>query len=138
MRNWNWKLGVGLLTVTTSLFGCRDDGAAVRDDVARAATSLKEYTFAQKNEFVKAVEEATERTDEQIERLEDKLAAATADAKERMEPTITTLRDRRAVLSRQIDEARQATAETWADVRERTADSYEDLKSFVAKAWADL
>ena len=101
-----------LLAVSAFAVGCNKEATTslqidkVQAEAKQAAQDMKDYTYAQKAEFVETMQA-------QLAALNRDLDQLSAEAK----PKLQVLRDQMAQLNKQLDEARNATESTWDSVK---------------------
>jgi chromosome segregation ATPase len=137
MRSWITRI-TALSTIAVLFSACGDDGAPVREEIAEAATAVKNYAFEQKDAFVRTLDDAGDDLGRRIDSLESTARDATAEARRDLEPTLATLREKRVALERRLAEARDATAEAWESARDRAREAYDDLEDAIEDAYEDL
>ena len=94
-----------------------------------AAQEMKDYTFAQKAEFVTDMETRLEALNKELDQLAARIESSTDATKAEAAPRIQALRDQTAELTRQLDSVRNATESTWDSVKaaaHKAMDSAED------------
>lgn len=109
----------------------------VQTKTAEVGQNIKDYTFTEKDEFVKAgrtqLAELNRDLDELAARVEESSAAVKAEA----QPRIETLRGQTAHLNKQLDEATNSTESSWdkfkAEVGKTQAVSKEEFNK--ARQW---
>jgi predicted nucleic acid-binding Zn-ribbon protein len=117
-----------------SLAACGDDGAPVRKEIAEAATAIKDYGFAKKDDLVVELKKGLAATKVELAELEAQAAAKTAEAREQLEPTLAKLREESAALEARIEDVKSATAEKWDETKERCSSTFADLQRSLSDA----
>ena len=109
----------------------------VQEKTADVAQDMKDYPFAEKNEFVTKMRAHLADLNRDLDELAAKVTHATAAVKAEAQPRIEALRERTAHLNQQLDEATNASAPRWdqfkAEVRKAHDASREDFKQ--ARQW---
>ncbi len=106
--------------------------------VKEAANDMKDYSFAEKAEFVTTMQaklaELTRNLDELSAKIESSSDAVKADAR----PKFAALREQTARLNAQLDAAKGATATTWETIKSDAHNSFVALKDGFAQTrqWA--
>jgi hypothetical protein len=103
-----------------------------------AAQDMKDYTFAQKDEFTENMKRQLAAINQDLDALEAKLKNSSDAAKAEAEPKLQALREKAAQLGRQIDGAKDATESTWDTVKATSKKGYDELKDGFMQAhqWA--
>jgi uncharacterized protein YoxC len=131
----NYKaLVINCLAMAAFAVGCKpsDDKSAadqlkdVKTETKAAAREMKDYTYAQKAEFVANMQDQVNALNKDLDRLSAKLDSSSDAVKADAKPKLQALRDQVNKLNRQLDEARNASESTWDGVK---ADSRQALDS---------
>ena len=130
----NKALVLTLISVAAFAVGCNKEQTTsqqldkVQTETKQAAQDMKNYTFAQKDEFVENMQgqlaELNRDLDQLCARVEKSSDAAKAEAK----PKLQALRDQTAQLNKQLDEVKNATESTWDSVKDGFKKAYESSK----------
>ena len=98
------------------------------------AQQVRDYTFAQKAEFVTAMQaqlaDLNRNLDELSAKIEKSSEAVKADAK----PKLAALREQAAQLNKRLDEVTNATESTWGTIKADFEKAYADLKDGFAQS----
>ena len=78
---------------------------------------MKDYTFAQKAEFVKAMQAQLDALNKDLDQLSAKIDSSSDAVKAEAKPKLQALRDQAAQLNKQLDDAKNATESTWDSVK---------------------
>ena len=109
----------------------------VQAKTAEVAQDMRDYTFAEKDEFVVKVRAQLADLNRELDELAAKVEKSSAAVKGDAQPRIAGLREHTARLNQQLDEATNATASNWdkfkADVRKTHDASKEEFKE--ARQW---
>jgi hypothetical protein len=109
----------------------------VQTETKQAAQDMKDYTFAQKAEFIKAMQAQLTTLDQDLDRLSAKIDSSSDATKAEAKPKLQALRDQAASLNQQLADASNATESTWDSVKAGSQKAYDALaKSFAeARQW---
>jgi hypothetical protein len=140
------KQNVLLLTLLTSVAfvaGCDKDQttsqqiAKVQTETKQAAQDMKDYTYAQKAEFVKAMQVQLTALNQDLDKLSAKIDSSSDALKAEAKPKLQALRDQTAKLNQQLADAQNATESTWDSVKAGTKKAYDSVEnSFMeARQW---
>ncbi len=97
-------------------------------DTKQAAQDMKDYTYAQKTEFVETMQAQLAALNRDLDQLAAKVEKASDTVKADAKPKLQALRDQMAQLNKQLDEARNATESTWDSVKGGFKKAYEASK----------
>jgi cytochrome c556 len=137
------KLASTLLTFAALAVGCKpsaEKSAAenreataqqfdqVKKEVKEAAQEMKDYSYAQKTEFIATMEKQLAEINRDLDQLAAKIEKSSDAAKAEAKPKIQALREQAARLNKQLDQARNATESSWGDVKAAFKKSYNELK----------
>ncbi|MDB6015680.1 MAG: hypothetical protein JWR19_169 [Pedosphaera sp.] len=129
----NKILAVTFLSVAAFAVGCSKEPTAsqqldkVQTETKEAAQDMKEYTYAQKAEFVKAMQAQLTALDQDMDKLSAKIDASSDAVKAEAKPKLQALREQEAQLNKQLDSAKDATESTWDSVKAGTKKAYASL-----------
>jgi gas vesicle protein len=87
----------------------------------------RDYTYEQREEFRRDVEQAKAKLNQEITRLENEARTAPEDKQEWYNDQIAELKEKRDDLD-----------EEWGDYNNTTADTWDDFKSSVQSVWEDI
>jgi len=140
----NKSLFVAFLAVTTFSVACDKEKTAdqqietVKAETKAAAQDMKDYTYAQKAEFVTYMQAQLTTLDADLDTLSAKIDKSSDAVKADAKPKLQALRDQAATLKQQLVDAQNATETTWDSVKATSKKAYESLaKSFAeARQWA--
>ena len=109
----------------------------VQSETKQAAQDMKDYTFAQKAEFVKAMQDQLTALDQDLGKLSAKIDSSSDTIKVEAKPKLQALRDQSTQLHQQLADAQNATESTWDSVKTGSQKAYDALaKSFTeARQW---
>lgn len=139
----NKKLFITLLSIAGLAIGCDKEKTAsqqietVKTETTQAAADMKDYTFAQKADFVKAMQAQLTALNQDLDKLAAKIDASSDAVKTEAKPKLQALRDQAAKLNDQLADDQNATESTWESVKAGSKTAYDSLaKSFAdARQW---
>ena len=106
----------------------------VKTETKEAAQDVKDYTYAQKTEFVDKMQAEMAVINRDMDQLAAKIEKANDAAKAEAKPKLQALREQTDKLNQQLDKAKSATESTWNDVKAGTKKAYGDLKDAFQQA----
>ena len=106
----------------------------VKADTKEAAKEMKDYTYAQKNEFVASMQERLAAIDKEIERISVRIDAASDAAKADAKPKLAALRAQASRLEKQLGEVKDASESTWSDVKTGSRKAFDAVSSGLLEA----
>ena len=130
----NKTLVITVLSIAAFAVGCEKEQTTsqqienVKTETKQAAQDMKDYTFAQKAEFVAAMQSQLDALNKDIDQLAAKIDSSSDAVKAEAKPKLQALRDQAAQLSKQLDEAKSATESTWDSVKSGFQKAYEATK----------
>ena len=127
---------VTFISVAAFAVGCQksDDKTAaqqldkVQTETKQAAQDMKDYTFAQKDEFVKAMQIQLTALDQDMDKLSAKIDSGTDAVKAEAKPKLQALRDQSTQLHQQLAAAQNATDSTWDSGKAGFSKAYDSTK----------
>jgi ElaB/YqjD/DUF883 family membrane-anchored ribosome-binding protein len=132
MKNKTWIITV--LSIAAFAVGCDKQQTTsqqidkVQTETKQAAQDMKDYTFAQKDEFVKAMQVQLDALNKDLEQLSARIDSSSDAVKSEAKPKLQALRDQAAQLNKQLDDARNATESTWDSVKAGCQKAYDATK----------
>lgn len=109
----------------------------VQTETAEVAENIKDYTYSQKDEFIKTERTQLAALNRDLDELAVKVEQSSAAVKAEAQPRIETLRGQTARLNKQLDDATNATESGWdkfkAEVRKTHAESKQEFSK--ARQW---
>jgi cytochrome c556 len=139
------QLLLSLLAVAAFALGCNKEQSTsqqldnVKAETKQAAQDMKDYTYAQKAEFVEAMQAQLAALNRDLEQLSAKVEKSSDAIKAEAQPKLQALRDQTAQLNKQLDEAKNATESTWDSVKggfkkayEASKDSFQQARQWVS------
>jgi chromosome segregation ATPase len=130
----NITLAVILLSIAAFAVGCEKKQTAsqqiekVKVETKQAAQDMKDYTFAQKAEFVAAMQVQLDALNKDLDQLSAKIDSSSDAVKAEAKPKLQALRDQAAQLNQQLDDAKNATESTWDSVKAGCSKAYDATK----------
>ena len=106
----------------------------VQTETKEAAQDMKDYTYAQKDEFVKAMQARLTALDQDMDKLAAKIDSSSDAIKAEAKPKLQALRDQAAQLDQQLADAKNATESTWDDVKAGSKKAYDALANSFTEA----
>ena len=100
----------------------------VKTETKADAQAMKDYTFAQKADFVADMQSRVDAVNKDLDTLSAKIEKSSDTAKAEAKPKLQALRDETAKMNKQLDEARNATESTWDSVKASSKKDYDALK----------
>jgi chromosome segregation ATPase len=130
----NKTLVIAFLSIAAFAVGCDKEQTTsqqlenVKTETKEAAQDMKDYTFAQKAEFVKQMQGQLDNLNRDLDQLAAKIDSSSDAVKAEAKPKLQALRDQAAQLNKQLDEAKNATESTWDSVKNGFKKAYEATK----------
>ena len=130
----NKTLVITFLSIAAFAVGCEKEQTTsqqienVKTETKQAAQDMKDYTFAQKAEFVKQMQIQLDALNKDLDQLAAKIEKSSDAVKAEAKPKLQALRDQAAQLNKQLDEAKNATESTWDSVKNGFQKAYEATK----------
>ncbi len=111
----------------------------LKADTKQAATDMKNYTYAEKDKFVAAMQAELDALNQEFAALSAKIANASDAVKADAQPKLDALKAQIAKLGPELDKAKNATESTWDQVKAGAVQAYDDTKQAFkdAAAWVD-
>jgi uncharacterized coiled-coil DUF342 family protein len=123
-----------LLCIAAIAVGCNkaqttsEQMDTVQTETTQAAQNMKDYTFAQKDEFVKTMQGQLDALNKDLDQLSAKIDSSSNAVKAEAKSKLQALRDQAAQLNQQLADARNATESTWDSVKAGFQKAYEATK----------
>jgi len=99
-----------------------------KTETKETAQAVKDYTYAQKTEFVAWMKKELAELQEQLDRLSAKVESSSGAAKADAKIKLDAVREKWTQVKKQLDQAEGATESTWDDVKAGIKKSYGDVK----------
>lgn len=106
----------------------------VQAETKEAAQDMKDYTYAQKDEFVKTMQAELATLNQDIDALSAKIDGSSDAIKADAKPKLQALRDQAAKLNQQLADVQNATESTWNSVKADSKKAYTALANSVTEA----
>ena len=136
----NKTLVITILSIAAFAVGCNKEQTTtqqiekVKTETKQATQDMKDYTFAQKAEFVKTMQGQLDALNKDLDQLAAKIDSSSDAVKADAKPKLQALRDQAAQLNKQLDEARNATESTWDSVKAGFKKGYEATKDGIQQS----
>jgi len=130
----NKTLVITFLSIAAFAVGCKKEQTTsqqienVKTETKQAAQDMKDYTFAQKAEFVAAMQVQLDALNKDLDQLAAKIESSSDAVKAEAKPKLQALRDQAAQLNKQLDDAKNATESTWDSVKSGFQKAYDATK----------
>jgi polyhydroxyalkanoate synthesis regulator phasin len=132
-------LAITFFAITAFAVGCKPSGEQnqkttteqfekVKKETKEAAQDMKNYAFAQKDEFVSKMQSQMAAINQDLDQLMARVEKSSDAAKAEARPKLQALRDQAAKLNKQLDEARNATESTWDSISAGFKKGFEEFK----------
>lgn len=124
----------GFLSVLVFAVGCNKEPSAseqidkAKTETADAARDMKDYSFAQKSEFVTKMQTQLDALNKDLDQLSAKIESSSDTVKTEAKPKLQALRDQSAELTKQLDNVRNATESTWDSVKATSQKAFDSAK----------
>ena len=136
----NKPMLITFLAAVTFVVGCDKEQTTsqqidtVKTETKQAASDMKDYTFAEKDEFVKYMQGQLTTLNADLDKLAAKIDSSSDDIKAEAKPKLQALRDQAAKLNQQLADDSNATASTWDSVKAGTKKAYDAMAASFADA----
>jgi chromosome segregation ATPase len=130
----NKTLVITVLSIAAFAVGCNKEQTTsqqlekVKVETKQTAQDMKDYTFAQKAEFVKTMQGQLDALNKDLDQLSAKIDSSSDAVKAEAKPKLQALRDQAAQLNKQLDDVGNATESTWDSVKNDFNKAYEATK----------
>jgi len=130
----NKTLIITFLSIAAFAVGCKKEQTTsqqienVKTETKQAAQDMKDFTFAQKAEFVKQMQGQLDALNKDLDQLAAKIDSSSDAVRAEAKPKLQALRDQAAQLNKQLDDAKNATESTWDSVKAGFQKAYEATK----------
>ena len=141
MKNKTWV--ITFLSIAAFAVGCKKEQTTsqqidkVQTETKQAVQDMKDYTFAQKTEFVEKMQGQLADLNKDLDQLAAKIESSSDAVKAEAKPKLQALRDQAAQLNKQLDDAKNATESTWDSVKSGFQKAYDATKDgfYQARQW---
>jgi hypothetical protein len=106
----------------------------VQTETKQAAADMKNFTYAQKAEFVQAMQAQLTTLNADLDKLSASIDSSSDTIKATAKPKLQVLRDQAAKLNGQLADAQNATESTWESVKADSQKAYTSLANSVTEA----
>ena len=136
----NKTLFITLLAAAGFAAGCDKDKttaqqiATVSNETTQATQDMKDYTYAEKDAFVKDMQAQLTTLNQDLDKLSAKIESSSDAVKAEAKPKLQALRDQAATLNQQLADAQNATESTWDSVKAGTKKAYDSMAAGFADA----
>ena len=135
---------ITFLSVAAFAVGCNRKETAsqqldkVQEKTAEAAQDMKDYTFAQKAEFVEKMQVQLAGLNRDLDQHVGRIEKSSDEVKAEAKPKLQALRDQTDQLNKQLDEVKNATESNWDKVKDGLNTAYQSSKDGFqqARQWA--
>ncbi len=132
----NTLLAIALIAASAFAAGCKpseENSTAQQFDKVKTETkadaqAMKDYTFAQKAEFVAEMQGQVDALNKDLDALSAKIDKSSDAAKAEAKPKLQALRDEAAKMNQKLEEARNATESTWDSVKASSKKTFDAMK----------
>jgi chromosome segregation ATPase len=130
----NKTLIITFLSIAAIAVGCNKEQSTsqqmdkVQTETKQAAQDMKDYTFAQKAEFVKTMQGQLDALNKDLDQLSAKVDTSSDAVKAEAKPKLQALQDQIAQLNKQLADAQNATESTWDSEKAGFQKAYEATK----------
>jgi outer membrane murein-binding lipoprotein Lpp len=136
---------IAFLSAAALMAGCNKEKTTsqqiekVTTETQQAAQDMKDYTFAQKADFVKDMQAQLDKLNQDLDQLSAKIESSSDAVKAEARPKLQALRDQATQLNQQLADAQNATESTWDSVKSgfqkayaATADGFQSARQWVS------
>jgi len=129
-----------ILSLVVLAFGCHKEPTAAermdnaKTEAATVARDMKDYSFAQKNEFVTKMQGQLDALNKDLEELSAKIERSSDAVKADAKPKLQVLRDQTSGLSKQLEDVRNATESTWDSLKATSEKAFDSVKGGLQQA----
>jgi hypothetical protein len=133
----NSSFAITFLAITAFAVGCKpaDDNSTpqqqlekVKTETKADAQQMKDFTYAQKADFVARMQGQLDALNKDIDTLSAKIENSSDAIKADAKPKLQALRDHAAAMNQQLADAKNATESTWDSVKAGSSKAYDALK----------
>jgi cytochrome c556 len=134
----NKSLALTLLAIAAFAGGCDQHPQTtsqqldtVKAETKQDAQDLKDYTYAQKDDFVKQMQIQLAALNQDLDKLGAKIESSSDSVKAEARPKLQALRDQAAQLNKQLGDVGNSTETTWDSVKAGSQKAWDALKDGV-------
>ena len=127
-------LVITLLSVVAFAVACNKEPTTaeqidkVKTETTTDAQDMKNYTYAQKTEFITTMQGELDTLNKDLDQLSAKIESSSNSVRAEAKPKLQALRDQSAQLTKQLDNVRNATESTWDSVKATSQKAFDSLK----------
>jgi chromosome segregation ATPase len=128
------SLVVMVLSLVSLTVGCHQEPTTseqmdkAKTETTAAAQDMKNYTFAQKTEFVTKMQGQLDALNKDLDQLSAKIDNSSDAVKADAKPKLQALRNQASALNQQLDNVRNATESTWDSVKATSQKAFDSAK----------
>jgi capsule polysaccharide export protein KpsE/RkpR len=128
------KLMITFLAAAAFAVGCNKEATTseqldkAQAKTAEAARDMKDYSYAQKAQFVEKMQGELAALNADLAQLASKIEKSSDAAKAEAKPKLQALRDQTAQLNKHLDNVKNATESTWDSVKDGFNKAYQSSK----------
>jgi chromosome segregation ATPase len=100
----------------------------IQSETKAAANDMKDYSFAQKNEFVSKMQGQLDALNQELDQLSARIEKSSEPVKAEAKPKLQAMRAEVAQLGKQLDELRNSTESTWDSVKAASQKTFASVK----------
>ena len=133
-------LAITFFSVAGFAVGCNKEQTTaqqldkVQEKTAAAAQEMKDYTYAQKAQFVAKMQGQLAALNQELDQLTAKVDKSSDTVKAEAKPKLQALRDQTIQLNRQLDQVKNSTESTWDSVKTSFKKTFESSKDAFQQA----
>src|SRR5208283_3073252 len=130
----NKILAITFLSAAAFAVGCNKEQTTsqqldqVQTETKQAAEHIKDYTYAQKTQFVETMQVQVADLNRDMDKLAAKVENSGDAVKAEAKPKLQALRDQNVKLNQQLDDVKNASESTWDSVKNGFKKAYESSK----------
>ena len=130
----NKILAITFLSAAAFAVGCNKEQTTsqqldqVQTETKQAAEHIKDYTYAQKTQFVETMQVQVADLNRDMDKLAAKVENSSDAVKAEAKPKLQALRDQNVKLNQQLDDVKNASESTWDSVKNGFKKAYESSK----------
>lgn len=131
---------ITVLSAAALVCGCQKNDTTseqlekAKTETKEAAQDLKDYAYAQKQEFVQQMQTRLNALNQDLDKLSAKIESSSDAVKAEAKPKLQALRDQATQLSKQLDDVKSASQTTWDSVKAGAEKAYDSLTNGVHQA----
>src|SRR5881394_1158323 len=128
------KLIITFLSAAAFTVGCKKESTTaqqidkVQAKTAEVAQEMKDYSYAQKTQFVEKMQGQLDALKRDVDQLSARIEKSSDAVKAEAKTKLQALRDQTEQLNKRLDEVKNATESTWDTVKTGFKKAYESSK----------